>query len=287
MGKKITIALSGNPNAGKTTVFNAITGARQYVANYPGVTVEKKYGSVLHKGHEIEVVDLPGTYSLTAYSLEEIVARDFLINEKPDLVVDIVDASNLDRNLYLALQFKELGIPLIIALNMIDVAESRDITIDHEMLSALLEVPVVPMVARSNKGIQELLDKVVEVAKDSQEWRPTIISYGMDIDQSLNEIEDVIKKSKAFDKKYPPRWKALKCLEGDNQILELLKTDSEFGPKIDAICQKTFKHIMDTLEEEPEGIIADHRYGHITGITKKAVKRLNYDLISQTRLTRS
>ena len=273
MSKKITIALSGNPNAGKTTVFNAITGARQYIANYPGVTVEKKYGSVLHKGHEIEVVDLPGTYSLTAYSLEEIVARDFLINEKPDLVVDIVDASNLDRNLYLALQFKELGIPLIIALNMVDVAESRDITIDHEMLSALLEVPVVPMVARSNKGIQELLDKVVEVAKDSQEWHPALLSYGMDIDQSLNEIEDVIKKSKAFDKKYPPRWKALKCLEGDNQILESLKTDPEFGQKIDAICQKTFKHIMDTLEEEPEGIIADHRYGYITGITKKAVKR--------------
>jgi ferrous iron transport protein B len=273
MSKKITIALSGNPNAGKTTVFNAITGARQYIANYPGVTVEKKYGSVLHKGHEIEVVDLPGTYSLTAYSLEEIVARDFLINEKPDLVVDIVDASNLDRNLYLALQFKELGIPLIIALNMVDVAKSRDITIDHQMLSALLEVPVVPMVARSNKGIQELLDKVVEVAKDSQEWRPTIISYGMDIDQSLNEIEDVIKKSKVFDRKYPPRWKAVKCLEGDHQILESLKTDPEFGQKIDAICQKTFKHIMDTLDEEPEGIIADHRYGHITGITKKAVKR--------------
>ena len=273
MSKKITIALSGNPNAGKTTVFNAITGARQYIANYPGVTVEKKYGSLPHKGHEIEVVDLPGTYSLTAYSLEEIVARDFLINEKPDLVVDIVDASNLDRNLYLALQFKELGIPLIIALNMVDLAESRGITVDHEMLSALLEVPVVPMVARSNKGIQELLDKVVEVADYSQEWRPTNISYGMDIDQNLNEIEDIIKKAKAFDKKYPPRWKALKCLEGDHQILDSLKTDPELGQKIDAICQKTFKHIMDTLEEEPEGIIADHRYGHITGITKKAVKR--------------
>ena len=273
MNKKITIALSGNPNAGKTTVFNAITGARQYIANYPGVTVEKKYGSVFHNGQEIEIVDLPGTYSLTAYSLEELVARDFLINERPDLVVDIIDASNLDRNLYLTVQFKELGIPLIIALNMVDVAESRDITIDHEMLSTLLEVPVIPMVARSNKGIQELLDKVVKEARGNQEWRPAIISYGMDIDQSLNEIEDVIKKSKVFDKKYPPRWKALKCLEGDNKILEVLKTDPELGQRIDVVCQKTFKHIMDTLEEEPEGIIADHRYGHITGITKKAVKR--------------
>jgi ferrous iron transport protein B len=273
MKKKITIALSGNPNSGKTTVFNAITGARQHIANYPGVTVEKKYGHITHKGYDIEVVDLPGTYSLTAYSLEEIVARDFLVNERPDLVVDIVDASNLDRNLYLAVQFMELGAPLVIALNMVDVAASRGIVVDHEQLSALLQVPTVTMVARSNKGIQELLDKVVEVAKNGQEWQPAVISYGMDIDQSLDEIEGIIKTSRVIGRKYPPRWRALKCLEGDTQILELLKKDPELGPKIDAICQSTFKHTMATLEEEPEGVIADHRYGYIAGITKKAVKR--------------
>ena len=274
MKKKIVIALSGNPNSGKTTVFNAITGARQQIANYPGVTVEKKVGHVNHKGHEIEVVDLPGTYSMTAYSLEEIVARDFLINERPDLVVDIVDASNLDRNLYLAVQFKELGIPLIIALNMVDVAESRGIIVDHEQLSALLEIPVVPMVARSNRGIQELLDKVIEVAKDDdKEWQPAVISYGMDIDQSLDEIEAIIETSRVFDRKYPARWRALKCLEGDSQIRELLKRDPDLGEKIDVICHRILKHIRDTLEEEPEGIIADHRYGYITGITKKTVKR--------------
>jgi len=236
--------------------------------------VEKKVGRVNRKGHEIEVVDLPGTYSLTAYSLEEIVARNFLVNERPDLVVDIVDASNLDRNLYLAVQFKELGIPLIIALNMVDVAESRDIKVDHERLSDLLEVPVVPMVARSNRGIQELLDKVIEVAKDDdKEWQPALFSYGMDIDQSLDEIEAIIKTSRIYDRKYPARWRALKCLEGDRQILELLKRDPVLCEKIDVICQKILKHIMDTLEEEPEGIIADHRYGYITGITKKTVKR--------------
>ena len=273
MKKRFTIALSGNPNSGKTTVFNAITGARQQIANYPGVTVEKKIGSVTHKGYEIEVVDLPGTYSLTAYSLEEIVARDFLVNERPDLVVDIVDASNLDRNLYLAVQFKEIGIPMIIALNMVDVAESRGIIIDHQRLSAMLGVPAVPMVARSNRGIKELLGKVVEVAQEGQEWRPAVISYGMDIDQSLDEIEAIIRTSRVFDRKYPARWRALKCLEGDSQIRELLKRDPDIGQKVDAICKKTFKHIMNTLEEEPEGIIADHRYGYITGITKKAVKR--------------
>ncbi len=273
MKNKITIALSGNPNSGKTTVFNAITGARQQIANYPGVTVEKKVGHVTHKGGRIEVVDLPGTYSLTAYSLEEIVARDFLVNERPDLVVDIVDASNLDRNLYLAVQFKELGIPMIIALNMVDMAESRGIRVDHQQLSTLFGTPVVPMVARSNKGIQELLDKVLETAQEGQQWHPAVISYGTDIDQSLDEIEAIIEGSSIFDKKYPSRWRALKCLEGDSQIIELLKRDPNLGQEIDAICKKIFKHIMDTLEEEPEGIIADHRYGYITGITKKVVKR--------------
>lgn len=273
MNKKITIALSGNPNSGKTTVFNAITGARQQIANYPGVTVEKKVGRVNHKGYVVEVVDLPGTYSLTAYSLEEIVARDFLINERPDLVVDIVDASNLDRNLYLAVQFMELGVPLIIALNMVDLAETRGIDVDPQLLSSLLDIPVIPMVARSNKGITQLLDKVVEAANDIQEWHTTVISYGMDIDQSLYEIESIINASEVLEKKFPPRWAALKCLEGDHLILDVLKKDVKASQRIDVICQGIMKHIMSTLEEEPEGIIADYRYGYITGITKKAVKR--------------
>ncbi len=273
MKEKITIALAGNPNSGKSTVFNAITGARQHVANYPGVTVEKKYGSVTHKGYEIQVVDLPGTYSLTAYSLEEIVAREFLVEERPDLVVDIVDASNLDRNLYLAVQFKELGIPLIIALNMIDVAESRGIVLDHQQLSTLFQVPAVPMVARSKQGIQECLDKVIEVARDDQAWRPAAISYGRDIDQGLDEIEAIIKSSQVFDTKYPTRWRALKCLEGDRQILDLLKPDPALMQRIEEICQTTSKHMLDTLDEDPESIIAGHRYGYIAGITRKVVKR--------------
>ncbi len=273
MEQKIIIALSGNPNAGKTTVFNAITGARQHIANYPGVTVEKKYGTIKHKGHEIEVVDLPGTYSLTAYSMEEIVARDFVINEKPSLVVDIVDASNLDRHLYLAVQFKELGVPLILALNMVDVAESRGIKVDHRQLSAQFGVPVVPMVARTGKGIQDLLDKVVEEAAKSPEWINAPMSYGIDIDSALNQISSILEKSSIFDKKYPSRWRALKCLEGDSQITGLLKRDPESGQSIAAICENILKHTMDTLEEEPEAIIADHRYGYIAGITKKVVKR--------------
>lgn len=271
--KRITIALSGNPNSGKTTVFNAITGARQHIANYPGVTVEKKFGKIRHKGYEIEIVDLPGTYSLTAYSLEELVARDYLINERPDLVVNIVDASNLDRNLYLAVQFKELGVPLIIVLNMIDVATARGIVVDHELLSSLLDVPVVPTVARSKRGITDLLDTIVEVAGESPAWHPVSLSYGGDIDQSLKAIEEIIGETRSFDERYPPRWLALKSLERDEQIVSLLKNHGYASERINAVCEKTFTHTMNTLEEEPEGIIADHRYGYIAGITKKVVKR--------------
>jgi ferrous iron transport protein B len=273
MKQKILIALSGNPNAGKTTAFNAITGARQHIANYPGVTVEKKYGVVHHKGWEIEVVDLPGTYSLTAYSMEEIVARDFVINEKPRLVVDIIDASNLDRHLYLAVQFKELGVPLILALNMVDVAESRGIKVDPDKLSEQFGVPVVPMVARAGKGITDLLDEVAAQASKSPEWVNAPMSYGIDIDSGLDRISSIIEKSRFFDKKYPARWRALKCLEGDSQIIGLLKKDPELGKSITNICDDIAKHSMNTLEEEPEAIIADHRYGYIAGITKQVVKR--------------
>jgi len=271
--KKLTIALSGNPNSGKTTVFNAITGARQHIANYPGVTVEKKVGRVYHKGYEIEVVDLPGTYSLTAYSLEEIVARDFVVNERPDLVVDVVDASNLDRNLYLAVQFKELGVPLLIALNMMDLAEVRGISIDPEELSQLMGIPVVPMVARSSKGIKQLLDNVVAFGTETKEWQPDVITYGRDIDQGINEIEEIVQSSQVAGGKYPSRWLAIKCLEGDSQVLGFLEGQEESGQKIEKICNRTTKHLLSTLEEEPEGIIADYRYGYIAGITKKCLKR--------------
>ena len=273
MNHKITIALAGNPNAGKTTVFNAITGARQHIANYPGVTVEKKVGRVTHKGNKITVVDLPGTYSLTAYSLEEIVARDFLIKERPDLVVDIVDASNLDRNLYLAVQFRELGIPFILALNMVDLASNRGIIVNDRVLSELLEVPVVPMVARSGKGIDSLLDTIISVAGEFPAWRSLPISYGSDLDQSIGEVRDLIKESPAFDKKYPSTWLALKCLEQDTKVMGRLRKDPEIYQQVQSVYKKTLKHTFTTLEEEPEGIIADHRYGFIAGITKKAVKR--------------
>ncbi len=161
----LTIALAGNPNAGKSTVFNALRGVRQHVGNWPGKTVEKKEGTCRYDGYEIKVVDLPGTYSLTAYSLEEVVARDYIVEDKPDVVIDIVDAGNLERNLYLAIQILELGARLVIALNMSDIADSRGLKIDINKLSeGLGGTPVMRTVASRGEGIKELLAKAVEVA---------------------------------------------------------------------------------------------------------------------------
>jgi len=165
MVKRFTIALAGNPNSGKSTVFNALTGARQHVGNWPGKTVEKKEGTCKRDGYEIQVVDLPGTYSLTAYSLEEVIARDYIIEEKPDVVICVVDAANLERNLYLAVQILELGAPLVLALNMSDIADSRGLRIDTEMLSRGLNgTPVMRTVANKSKGIDELLGAAIRVA---------------------------------------------------------------------------------------------------------------------------
>ena len=167
MTKRVRIAFTGNPNVGKTTLFNALTGSRQHVGNWPGVTVEKKTGRINRNGYDIEIVDLPGTYSLTAYSADEIVARDFILEEKPDVVVQVVDATNLERNLYLTTQLAELGAPVVIALNMADAAEARGDAIDRERLSAFLEIPVVRTVGTRGDGIGDLLDAAIREVKTS------------------------------------------------------------------------------------------------------------------------
>ncbi|ETR66652.1 MAG: hypothetical protein OMM_12518, partial [Candidatus Magnetoglobus multicellularis str. Araruama] len=221
---EITIAMAGNPNSGKTTLFNSLTGARQHVGNYPGVTVEKKEGIYVHNDKTFNVVDLPGTYSLTAYSQEELVARDFLVNEKPAVIIDIVDASNLERNLYLTLQFLEMGFPVCIALNMMDVAESRGIEIDINKLSDLLDVPVIPTIARKGEGKLQLIDTAEKMAISKKNTGKNLkISYGKDVDEVLSEMEDLILENQFMTNLYPPRWTAIKFLEKDEQIIEKSK----------------------------------------------------------------
>jgi small GTP-binding protein len=218
MKKKITIALAGNPNSGKTTVFNNLTGARQHVGNWPGVTVEKKEGSCSYKDYNVNVVDLPGVYSLTAYSLDEVVARDFIIEGKPDVVIDVVDASNMERNLYLAVQLLEMHVKLVVALNMMDVAESRGYQIDIARLSGLIGAPVVPLVAARNEGTQELLAAVIDVVEGNVTADGISLQYGHDIEEEITKLEKVIvDKLPAGD--YSPRWLSVKLLEEDEEII--------------------------------------------------------------------
>ncbi len=272
------IALAGNPNSGKTTLFNTLTGARQHVGNYPGVTVEKKQGTWVTGSGNFEVVDLPGTYSLTAYSLEEVVARDFLVNEKPAVIVNIVDASNLERNLYLSLQFMEMGIPVCIALNMMDVAQKRGIEIDAKKLSDLLGVPVVPTIARTGKGKAELMESVISQTGGRAEVTPLKISYGQDIDAALDEMQTIINDAAFLTQTYPARWVALKYLENDNQIIELgAGEDKAVAARLAAISRKLSEHLAATLDSHPEGVIADQRYGFINSVLKQKVIRYAHD----------
>ena len=274
MSSTISIALAGNPNAGKTTLFNRLTGARQHVGNYPGVTVEKKEGSFTHDGQEIKVTDLPGTYSLTAYSVEELVARDFIVNERPDVVVDIVDASNLERNLYLTCQFLELGIPLVIALNMVDVAESRGIEINADRLSELLGVQVVPIVARSGKGIDELFDAILATAGRARSIQPVLLRYGSDLDQAISEMLPLIQADNLLTDLYPARWLAIKFLEHDEQIITRAKEKNpHLSEQLLQLCKSVTAHLQQTMEVYPESVIADHRYGYIKSVLHQGVVR--------------
>ena len=267
METSITIALAGNPNSGKTTIFNNFTNARQKIANYPGVTVEKKEGICLHKGKRIKVVDLPGTYGLTAYSEEELIARNFIINEPPDVLIDIIDASNIERNLYLTTQFIELGVPLVIALNMSDVAERRGIKFDIEKLSALLGAPVILTVGTKNTGLEELLDAALKVASNPKAYPSPHISYGGEIEEELVKIGAIIENSGINLGKYSPRWLAVKLLEYDSEVLEKVNSSDV----IDAV-EKSSRHLHGIFKEDPEIIIAERRYGFISGVCTEAVK---------------
>ncbi len=270
--KEYLVALAGNPNSGKTTLFNEVTGSRQHVGNYPGITVEKKEGFHHLDGAELRLVDLPGTYSLTAYSLEELVARDFLVQERPNVVVNIVDASNLDRNLYLTVQLLELGAPLVLALNMMDAARSRGIDIRIEELARRLRVPVVPTVARTGSGKKELMAAALEMAEKKADWAPLHISYGPDIDPVLDEMEGRIRSEQFLMDLYPPRWTALKFLEADEQVIQKGKeVNATLSETLEGLATQVTEHLQKTLDTYPEAIIADHRYGFISALLRDGV----------------
>ncbi|MDR1578669.1 MAG: ferrous iron transport protein B [Deltaproteobacteria bacterium] len=268
------IAIAGNPNSGKTTAFNRYTGARQHVGNYPGITVEKKEGVAhLPNGTAVTLVDLPGTYSLTAYSLEEVVARRVLAEDRPGAVINVLNTPVLERNLYLAVQMLEMGIPLVLCLNMMDEARERGVNVNAERLEELTGLKCVPAVARKGDGLDEALTEAVKLAEKTHgRVDPLVISYGPDLDAVLPDMIKLVENAKLLTDQYPSRWVAMKFLESDKDIIgRARRVNNDACDQLAAIANKVTAHLKSTLNTYPEAVIADYRYGWINSIIKNGV----------------
>lgn len=267
----IKIALAGNPNCGKTTIFNELTGSSQYVGNWPGVTVEKKEGKL--KGHkDVTIVDLPGIYSLSPYTLEEVVTRNFLIEERPDVIINIVDGSNIERNLYLTTQLVELGIPVVIALNMMDVVNKNGDMINTSKLSKSLGCEVLETSALKGKGLKELSDKAVEIGKSTP--KVTLLNtFSKDTEEVISNIEKLLKGNSLIKN---PRWFYIKLFERDEKVLSYLKLDNNTKDKLDNLIN----NYEESLDDDAESIITTERYDYIGKIITSCVKKKNNSNLS-------
>ena len=277
----IKIALAGNPNCGKTTMFNALTGANQYVGNWPGVTVEKKEGKLKGKrgkGEEIIVTDLPGIYSLSPYTLEEVVSRDYVLKENPDVIIDLVDATNIERNLYLTTQLIETGVPVVIALNMADLLEKRGIKIDTMRLSMLLDCPIIETSALKGEGLDKLIDEAVTVAKKSSVDLPKDI-FSKEMEGAVAEVKSVLPDSITDDKK---RWYAVKFLENDEKVKEAMKLSAS----AQAVVDKNRQNLEKKHDDDMESIVTDERYKFIQKIVNTTVKKAKDKLTVSDKIDR-
>lgn len=263
-----TIALVGNPNCGKTTIFNALTGANQHVGNWPGVTVEKKEGTIKYSGERYNIIDLPGTYSLGAYSEDELIARDFILKDRPDVIINVVDATNIERNLYLTVQLLEMGAKVVIALNMMDEARDRNIKIDAKKVSKQLGVPIVETVGTKEKGIDKLVEMTVDMMYTNRS--ETSISYGEVIDEHVEILKSMINDND-IRLEYPAEWIGIKLLENDSYVIDLFKDKGN----IDVLGQMqiSIDEIVASSGMEPEMTIVDKRYEFIGNAIKGAVVR--------------
>lgn len=264
----ITVAVAGNPNAGKSTLINALAGSRLHVGNWPGVTVEKKEACFEFEDRAIRLIDLPGTYSLSPYTQEEIIARDYLLHGKPDLVINVVDATNLERNLYLTVQLLELGIPTVMALNIFDEAEAKGYQIDVSGIAEMLGITVIPTAAVKNRGLQELLTAVLTTAERREAHQPRELSYGADIDAAVTEIGQTLHhRYPELAERYPLRWLSCKLLEGDVEVTK------EVNLAPDAVAGDALDHLHRAHGEDIESLLADARYGLANGLTREVLRR--------------
>ena len=272
----LTIALAGNPNCGKTSLFNLLTKSRQHIGNWPGVTVEKKEGTLKFKGENYKVIDLPGTYSLGAYSEDEIVARNYILKDKPDVVINVVDATNLERNLYLTTQLIEMGANVVIALNMIDQAEALNIEIDTNKLSKRLGVPIIKTSALKNRGIEELIETSIYSKKNEKLIN---INYGEDIENEIKNLSSLLEtyKNKL---EFPVNWTALKLLENDEYIKDKIKQLN--SPSIFTKLEESNKTIEKNIGFEADMSIVDKRYSFISSITEDVIKKPSEKQVTTT-----
>ncbi|MBZ9571365.1 ferrous iron transport protein B [Methanobrevibacter sp. TMH8] len=270
MAENINIGLAGNPNVGKTTLFNQLTGLRQHVGNWPGKTVEKAEGHLNFKDVRMDIIDLPGNYALSAHSIEEIVSRDFIVDENSDVIVNVVDATNLERNLYLTTQMMELGANLVIALNMNKFAKRNEHIINVKELSELLGVPVVEIEARDDTGKEELLNTIKNAAKNPIDSSKKLV-YGTELSEHLEELQHLIEKNKEL-LDVPSVWTAIKLLENDDIIIEKVKSAKNFIEIFNEV-EKLKKHFQDVFGESTEEVIANYRYSFIDGLIKESVTK--------------
>ncbi len=280
MKKHLNVALIGNPNSGKTTLFNQLTGSRQYVGNWPGVTVEKKEGKLSYKNEEIKIIDLPGIYSLSPYSSEEIVTRNCLLHDDVDLIINIIDSTNIERNLYLTTQIMELGKPIVVVLNMIDILEKKGDKVDYQLLSKLLSVAVIPMSANKHDKIENLMDSCLDIInqKASSKIQDVQNIYAPEIDSILNNIEKILKNSNnKF--KVNPRWLAVKLFSEDHDILKNVHLTEDELSKINFYKNS----VSPSKNTDRQMIISECRYDYICSVCKKCVhKNLKNDKLSIT-----
>ncbi len=269
--RPITLALAGNPNSGKTSIFNNLTGTRQKVGNWPGVTVEKKEGRIRRGDREIIVVDLPGTYSLTPFSLEEVIARNYLLDERPDVGVVVIDATNLERSLYLATQIRELDCKVLFALNMADMARARGLTIDAAKLSQLLDVPVVFTVANRAEGMEELLEEAIRLADSPKPPdRTRRVKYSRDLEEAIGRLSGFLESRIGDRLAWLPRWTAIKLLEDDEVVKErLVAAAPEAARFVLEAAAKLRRHLSERYDEDPQIVLTDERYGFIAGIVRE------------------
>ncbi len=282
--KTINVALVGNPNSGKTSLFNMASGAREHVGNYGGVTVDAKAGHFKQNGYTFKIVDLPGTYSLSPYSPEELYVRKHLTEEHPDIVINVVDSSNLERNLYLTTQLIDMDVRMVIALNMYDELERKGNRLDHETLSQLLGVPIVPTVSKTGFGIEELFSRVIRAYEEEDPVvRHIHINYGEELEKGISNVRNAIRENGNLSKHYSRRYVSIKLLEGDWEFENLIKSLPDHGPVLEE-CKKSVSQIEDILKEDTETSFTNARYGFISGALLETYEANTIQETSRTQL---